>query len=354
MYSSEGYAETAGTAPDSGSVFQRTPDPERMNDEAGAGEGGLRAPVNRIIPFSSVDGPGNRTAVFLQGCDWDCRYCHNPETRKLCMGCGECVPACPAHALSFRPSGETGAFPGSVTGSYAGVTPLQSGQTDACEGGSGGSRIVYDPSACVWCDTCITVCRHDASPRIRMLTPGETFALVRRQIPYIRGVTASGGECSLYTGYLEELFALCHRAGLNTLMDSNGSIPLWDKRRLLAVTDGVMLDIKAFDAALHRRVTGADNRTVLENARFLAEEGKLEEIRTVVVPELFDAKETILGAAELLKDTGVLNKVRYRLITYRENGVRKQYRDCRPPTPEEMDELRRTAAEAGFCGAVVT
>ena len=27
----------------------------------------ITAPVNKIIPFSSVDGPGNRTAVFFSG-----------------------------------------------------------------------------------------------------------------------------------------------------------------------------------------------------------------------------------------------------------------------------------------------
>ena len=33
------------------------------------------APVNRIIPFSNVDGPGNRTAVFFQGCPFNCLFC---------------------------------------------------------------------------------------------------------------------------------------------------------------------------------------------------------------------------------------------------------------------------------------
>ena len=46
-----------------------------------------RVPVNKIIPFSAVDGPGNRTAVFVQGCNFNCRYCHNPETRS----CAEAV-----------------------------------------------------------------------------------------------------------------------------------------------------------------------------------------------------------------------------------------------------------------------
>ncbi len=36
--------------------------------------------VNKILPFSSVDGPGNRTAIFFQGCNFNCLYCHNPET----------------------------------------------------------------------------------------------------------------------------------------------------------------------------------------------------------------------------------------------------------------------------------
>jgi pyruvate formate lyase activating enzyme len=44
-----------------------------------------RALVNKILPFSSVDGPGNRTAIFLQGCNYNCLYCHNPETISRCM-----------------------------------------------------------------------------------------------------------------------------------------------------------------------------------------------------------------------------------------------------------------------------
>jgi pyruvate formate lyase activating enzyme len=39
--------------------------------------------VRRILPFSSVDGPGNRTIIFLQGCSFRCAYCHNPETIAL-------------------------------------------------------------------------------------------------------------------------------------------------------------------------------------------------------------------------------------------------------------------------------
>jgi pyruvate-formate lyase-activating enzyme len=36
--------------------------------------------INKILNFSSVDGPGNRLVVFTQGCNLNCLYCHNPET----------------------------------------------------------------------------------------------------------------------------------------------------------------------------------------------------------------------------------------------------------------------------------
>lgn len=39
--------------------------------------GGL---VADTITFSNVDGPGNRFVVFLQGCNFDCLACHNPQT----------------------------------------------------------------------------------------------------------------------------------------------------------------------------------------------------------------------------------------------------------------------------------
>lgn len=42
--------------------------------------------VHQTESFGAVDGPGIRFIVFMQGCRYRCRYCHNPETWALTGG----------------------------------------------------------------------------------------------------------------------------------------------------------------------------------------------------------------------------------------------------------------------------
>lgn len=300
----------------------------------------VEALVNKIIPFSSVDGPGNRTAVFLQGCNFDCRYCHNPETIHLCISCGVCVEKCPTGALAWSEEPEALERVHHKDGEEQARRRLRPGY------------VRYEPDKCVLCDACIKSCPHGSSPRICHMTAEQVMEQVRRQMPYIRGVTVSGGECTRQRDFLAELFTLARAEGLNCLLDSNGTLDFAGDPELMAVTDGVMLDIKAFTSEDHRRVTGQENELVLKNACYLASEGKLPEIRTVVVPGLFDGEEAVQKTAALLAPYLETAPIRYKLIRYRPMGVRKEYAHYPTPDLQQMERLKAIVRELGFTAVI--
>jgi pyruvate formate lyase activating enzyme len=264
------------------------------------------APVNRILRSSIVDGPGNRAVVFVQGCNFNCVYCHNPETISLCSSCGLCVDHCPAGALLLKDGG-----------------------------------VIWRRQNCTLCDACIKVCPHCSSPRVRLMKSTEVMEEISPSLPFIRGVTVSGGECTLYPAFLLGLGKLCYENGKTFLLDSNGSYDFSSGGELLDICDGVMLDIKA-PSADWEKVIGRpfDPFPVAE---FLARAGKLYEMRTVVSPGLFDAAALVEEACRRVAPLS--QSARYKLIRYRPNGVRPgAARMLKEPENSLMEELAAICA----------
>jgi len=286
---------------------------------SGIGVDGCVAPICRIIDSSCVDGPGNRSVVFLQGCNFNCTYCHNPETINLCENCGICVGSCPSGALAHRDG-----------------------------------AVVWTESRCIGCDACLRMCPTSASPKITNYSVDELALRLEANLPFIRGITISGGECMLHADFIERLCARLASTIGAILLDSNGSVDFAQHARLLDHCDGVMLDIKCFDEDPHLALTGVSNRRVLNNAVYLAKCGKLAELRTVIVPGQLPNARTVLQTARLVSPHIPEGQViPYKLIRFRPSGVRDSAKHLPMPSDAEMAELRQLLAPYPRLRAVI-
>lgn len=272
--------------------------------------------VNKIIPFSSVDGPGNRTTVFFQGCNFNCIYCHNPETIKTCINCGKCIEVCKTGAIK------------NILG-----------------------EIVWDHIKCCNCDSCIKICKNNSSPKIKKITPQNLMNEIEKYKNFIQGITVSGGECTLQEQFIIELFKIVKTKGLTRFIDSNGFKDFKEMTELLSLTDKVMLDVKSWDKSIHKNFIGEDNTNVIENLKYLASMDKLYEVRTVVVPDMFKNEETVYNVSKFIGDNNL--NIRYKLIKFRDMGVRDEFKKLESPSYEYMNKLKEIATKNGCYDVVI-
>mgnify|MGYP000213907968 CR=1 FL=1 len=239
--------------------------------------------VHSLESFGSVDGPGVRFVVFLQGCALRCKYCHNPETW--------------------------------------------------AEGGE------------AW-------------------TAEALFQRVYRYRNYWGkkgGITVSGGEPLRQMEFLTAFFELARSKGVHTALDTAGQPfsrhePFFGKfKRLMEVTDLLLLDIKHMNDDIHIPLTHVSNKYCLDFARYLAKKGKKIWIRYVVVPSWSDDVAGAEALGQFIHDelNGCVEKVE--LLPYHELGKHKweamgekyMLDGIHPPKKETMERVKGILEQYG-------
>ena len=123
------------------------------------------------------------------------------------------------------------------------------------------------------------------------------------------GITLSGGEPLLQADFAREIFALCHENGVNTCLDTSGSILTDSVKALLKETDRVLLDIKYTSEALYRENVGCTMKSALDFLSYLNEEHIPVTIRQVIIPTVNDDRENMLALKEILAQYPCVDKV---------------------------------------------
>lgn len=231
--------------------------------------------------FAVHDGCGLRSTLFLKGCPLRCPWCQNPEglartpllwhNPVACLRCGTCLAACDRGALTLL------------------------------------DRIHVDRSRCDLCGRCVDACPAAAMDRTGRSIPAEEAVelLLRDRVFFGEGggVTLSGGEVLAQWEFAREVLALCKDAGADTAIETCLLAPRSVIEAMLPVVDHFMIDIKYLDPETHRAILGADNGPILENYRYLVEQGADVVVRTPLIPGFTATEENIRAIARFVHET---------------------------------------------------
>ena len=166
------------------------------------------------------------------------------------------------------------------------------------------------------------------------------------------GITVSGGEPLLQLEFLTELFEKAKQKGVSTCIDTAAGPFMRDEpwfgkfRKLMDVTDLLLLDLKHIDPAAHRELTGADNANVLDCAKYLSEIGKPVWIRHVLVPGINTDEPSLTKLGVFIKSLTNVKKVE--VLPYHALGVSKwtalgipyAFDGVEPPTDDQLAKAR--------------
>ena len=164
------------------------------------------------------------------------------------------------------------------------------------------------------------------------------------------GITCTGGEPMLQMPFLTELFTKAHIQQIHTCLDTSGICfsPVHPDaaKKLLAVTDLVMLDIKHIDDDRHIKLTGHSNANILAFAEYISQHGVPLWIRHVIVPGWTDNEDEqerlgfFIGRLKTLKGLDVLPYHDMGKQKYHALGIPYSLENVKPVTQAQAEQAK--------------
>ena len=159
------------------------------------------------------------------------------------------------------------------------------------------------------------------------------------------GITLSGGEPLLQAKFAKEVFSLAKEMGINTCLDTSGSILNDGVKELLSLTDRVLLDIKYTTDEEYRRFVGCGIDAPLAFLDYLNEKGIPTTVRQVIIPTVNDREESIKALKDITRGKPSVDKIEllpFKKICatkYENLGIPFPFADKPTPTKDDMERL---------------
>ncbi len=256
-----------------------------------------------IQRYSTHDGPGIRTVVFLKGCSLGCRWCQNPESRargqdvlfdeRLCLAGCELCPQVAPHAISRIDDALVIVREKLMPGDMA---PL----IDCCP------------------TQALSVC-------------GETQSVdaiiqkVLRDKPFYDrssgGITLSGGEPFMQPDVAEQLLRKSKEAGIHTAVESCLHVPWKYIEPSIEHLDLLLADLKHVDAKRFKQWTDGSAERVLDNFRKLAARNVEMTIRVPLIPDFNADEQSIRAISDFAADEIGVKAIHF--LPYHTLGINK-------------------------------
>jgi pyruvate formate lyase activating enzyme len=159
------------------------------------------------------------------------------------------------------------------------------------------------------------------------------------------GVTVSGGEPLLQAEFVYELFSKCHEAGINTCLDTSGSVLNDMVVKALSVTDRVLLDIKYDNEVDYSNFVGCSIEKPIAFLQILDNMNIPTTLRNVVIPTLNDNENSISFLNDLAAKYNCIDKIellpfkKICKVKYDDMNLKFRFDHIQEPDREMMQKL---------------